>query len=116
MRPAKGFTLIELLVVIAIIGILAAIALPQFARYRSQSFCARVVADAKNAFTAMEAYYARHLQYGALEDTDFKGSENASVQIDSTDPLIISASDDTNTCPQGVYTLSQASGLGTWSN
>jgi len=106
-RNEKGFTLIELLVVVAIIGILAAIAIPQFATYRAESFCARVVSDAKNAFLAMEHYYARNLSYGTLEDTNFKGTH---------DPLEISASDDTGTCVRGsgVYTLSSASGVGTW--
>ncbi|MEW6296400.1 MAG: prepilin-type N-terminal cleavage/methylation domain-containing protein [Thermodesulfobacteriota bacterium] len=117
MRSTKGFTLIELLIVVAIIGILAAIAIPQFARHRGNAFCARVMSDAKHAFTAMEAYYTEHLTYGSLEDTKFTSSENVTVQVASTNPLVISATDDSGQCPRGTtYTLSQASGLGTWSN
>jgi prepilin-type N-terminal cleavage/methylation domain-containing protein len=115
MRNDKGFTLIELLVVVAILGILAAIALPQYSQYRSESYCARVTADAKNAYIAMEAYYAAHLHYGSLQDTSFKGTQNVTVQVDNTNPLIISASDDTGTCTRGTYTLSEGSGSGSWS-
>jgi type IV pilus assembly protein PilA len=59
-RNQKGFTLVELLVVIAIIGILAAIAIPQFNQYRSRGHIAAIISDAKNAYTAVQAYVADH--------------------------------------------------------
>jgi prepilin-type N-terminal cleavage/methylation domain-containing protein len=62
-KKSKGFTLIELLVVVAIVGILAAIAIPQFAAYRARGFNSRVSADARNAATAQEAYFVDNNQY-----------------------------------------------------
>ena len=62
-RNEKGFTLIELLVVIAIIGILAAIAIPQFAAYRARGFDARAKSDLRNVATAEEAYFADNEKY-----------------------------------------------------
>ena len=62
-RNQKGFTLIELMIVIAIIGILAAIAIPQFASYRAKSYNTASVSDARNLRTDMEAYYAEWEAY-----------------------------------------------------
>jgi type IV pilus assembly protein PilA len=64
-RNSKGFTLIELLVVVAIIGILAAIAIPQFAVYRQKGFDSRAESDLRNAASAMEAYFASYQLYPA---------------------------------------------------
>ncbi|MGH7273749.1 MAG: type IV pilin protein [Nitrospiria bacterium] len=56
-RGERGFTLIELLIVVAIIGILAAIAIPQFAQYRTRAVRSSMVADARNVATSMEAMF-----------------------------------------------------------
>lgn len=63
LRSNKGFTLIELLIVVAIIGILAAIAIPQFSAYRAKAYNAAAIADLKNIKTGMEAYMADKQEY-----------------------------------------------------
>jgi prepilin-type N-terminal cleavage/methylation domain-containing protein len=65
LQSESGFTLIELLVVVAIIGILAAIAIPQFAAYRKRGHEAQVKSDLRNAAVAEEAYFAANSTYKA---------------------------------------------------
>ena len=63
LKCKKGFTLIELLIVVAIIGILAAIAIPQFAAYRAKAYNAASESDLKNTKTSLESYFADNQCY-----------------------------------------------------
>ena len=54
MNAQKGFTLIELMIVVAIIGILAAIAIPQYQNYIAKSQVSRVMSEAGSVKTAVE--------------------------------------------------------------
>ncbi len=72
LKQRHGFTLIELLIVVAIIGILAAIAVPNFLNAQIRAKVSRTYADETALSTAIEMY---NLDNGAYPPEDFEGSE-----------------------------------------
>ena len=94
MKREKGFTLIELLVVVAIIGILAAVAIPQFAEYRVRAFNSRAQSDLRNVITAEEAYFVDHEVYLTCTETTCASSLPGYVASNGVDLSVATIGDE----------------------
>ena len=102
LRGQKGFTLIELMIVIAIIGILAAIAIPNFISYRNKAYCSAAESDANSVGAALSDYYAipTHTALVQPADLTFVPSGANTYTIGGTvDAIVITVTDASGRCP-----------------
>ena len=83
-RNKKGFTLIELMIVVAIIGILAAIAIPNFLKFQAKSKQSEAKTNLKAVYTAETSYFGENNTYSSFGNVNWEpvGSSRYMFSVD----------------------------------
>ena len=82
-RRSSGFTLIEMMVVVAIIGILAAIAIPNFLRFQLKAKTSEGKTNLAAIRTSEESYYSEFGVYVSADAVPTDPGQNLKIQFDN---------------------------------
>ena len=122
MKNKKGFTLIELMIVVAIIGILAAIAIPDFLRFQAKAKQSEAKTNLGAVFTTQIAYFGENNTFGGgsdcFDDLAWSPEGGAMYSYFCGDNTIANTkgTDTSGTVPPDVETTDQAFTVGASGN
>jgi type IV pilus assembly protein PilA len=110
LKGKKGFTLIELMIVVAIIGILAAIAIPNFLKFQAKSKQSEAKTNLKGIYTAQTGYFGENNAYSGFPTVNWQPVGTARYHY----TLAANSSGGPSSLEEGLVTQPAGTGAANW--